>query len=102
MCSLWSVAICSSNGGSVREKGSIQITPKEARVMLQQQGRLSLVRGSGMSAFERMEPTSLAGAPKWMKRPGRGVCDVEEGGRYRKFSQLNVRYDNGRGQSLAA
>ena len=68
--------------------------------MLQQQGRLSLVSGTGMSAFERMEPASLAGATKWMKRPGTGVCEVEEDGRYRKFSQLNVRYDSGRGAGV--
>ena len=70
--------------------------------MLQQQGRLSLVRGSGMSAFERMEPASLAGAPKWMKMLGTGVCEVEEDGRYCKIPQLNVRYDSGRGQRLTA
>ena len=46
-----------------------------------------------------MEPDSLAGALKGMKRFGTGLWVVEEGGRYYRISQSNLRYDSGRGQS---
>ena len=37
-----------------------------------------------------------------MKRLGTGSCVVEEDGRYCRISQLNVRYDSGRGQRYAS
>ena len=52
-------------------------------------------RGRGRSAFKSMmEPGSLAGAPKWMKRPGAGLWVIEEDGRYFWISQPNLRYDS--------
>ena len=84
---------------SFRYERRTQITPKDGKNMLQSQGRSPLVRGSGMSASERMmEPCSLAGGPKWTKRPGTGLCVVEGFGRYSRISQPNMRYISGRGQ----
>ena len=84
---------------SFRYERRTQITPKDGKDMLQSQGRSPLVRGSGMSASERMmEPCSLAGGPKWTKRPGTGLGVVEGFGRYLRISQPNMRYNSGRGQ----
>ena len=43
-----------------------------------------------------MEPSSFAGAPKWMKRRGTGGRRGQETNR---ISQPNVQYNSGRGQS---
>ena len=100
MCSVWSAAFPSQFEESFCCESSTQITPKEGKYMLQLQGRSPLVRGSGMSASERMiDLGSLAGTPKWMKRHGTGLRVVEEDGRYCRISQSILRYNSGRGQS---
>ena len=58
------------------------------------------MRGSGGSACERMmERGSLAGASKWMKRLGTGVCVVKDDGGDYRISQPNLRFGSGRGKS---